>query len=50
MMINEDGEEVYVQGETFSVAPPEAIEIFENISCNDEGIIQLKHKGDKQYE
>ena len=51
MMINHDGEEVYISEKTFAVGSPEYTLEEEIITCPDDGILELKYKpySEEQY-
>lgn len=44
IIINDEGEEVYIPSETFSVGPPEYITEEEEITCPEDGILVLKYR------
>lgn len=44
VLINQDGEEVFIDKKTFYVGPPESISEQEVITCPDTGILELRYK------
>ena len=44
IIINDEGEEVYIPSETFSVGPPKYITEEEEIICPEDGILVLKYR------